>query len=223
MCRKVKENPDVVAAQSHLEIAKDDQAAGHAAAEQKVLDDAKVEAYAKAIAQTRCVDKGGAHLTRMVELKKIVQEIRRRTADEGGDGNTGADARGAANDAQLLKPLQDITNALAMAADKLKNLLKRIAETGQEEKDESDSSDSDDSAAENPGNKDDLSFLGIPVATLKSGSSFGDIALLKHCKRTASIVAGARRDSAEHFFGSNALHCTAMARILIPAECSAVS
>ena len=25
------------------------------------------------------------------------------------------------------------------------------------------------------------------------------------------------------FFGSNALHCTAMARILIPAECSAVS
>ena len=33
----------------------------------------------------------------------------------------------------------------------------------------------------------------------------------------------ARRDSAEHFFRSNALHCTAMARILIPAECSAVS
>ena len=28
---------------------------------------------------------------------------------------------------------------------------------------------------------------------------------------------------AEHFFGSNALHCTAMARTLIPAECSAVS
>ena len=33
----------------------------------------------------------------------------------------------------------------------------------------------------------------------------------------------ARRDSAEHFFRSNALHCTATARILIPAECSAVS
>ena len=33
----------------------------------------------------------------------------------------------------------------------------------------------------------------------------------------------ARQNFAEHFFGSNALHCTAMARILIPAECSAVS
>ena len=33
----------------------------------------------------------------------------------------------------------------------------------------------------------------------------------------------ARRDSAEHFFRSNALYCTATARILIPAECSAVS
>ena len=33
----------------------------------------------------------------------------------------------------------------------------------------------------------------------------------------------ARRDFAEHFFGSNALHRTATARVLIPAECSAVS
>ena len=33
----------------------------------------------------------------------------------------------------------------------------------------------------------------------------------------------ARRDSAEHFFRSNTLHCTATARMLIPAECSAVS
>ena len=33
----------------------------------------------------------------------------------------------------------------------------------------------------------------------------------------------ARQDFAEHFFGSNALQCTATARILIPAECSAVS
>ena len=33
----------------------------------------------------------------------------------------------------------------------------------------------------------------------------------------------ARQLFAEHFFRSNALHCTATARILIPAECSAVS
>ena len=33
----------------------------------------------------------------------------------------------------------------------------------------------------------------------------------------------ARQHFAEHFFRSNALHCTATARILIPAECSAVS
>ena len=33
----------------------------------------------------------------------------------------------------------------------------------------------------------------------------------------------ARQTFAEHFFGSSALHCTATARILIPAECSAVS
>ena len=33
----------------------------------------------------------------------------------------------------------------------------------------------------------------------------------------------ARQHFAEHFFGSSALHCTATARILIPAECSAVS
>ena len=33
----------------------------------------------------------------------------------------------------------------------------------------------------------------------------------------------ARQDFAEHFFRSNALQCTATARILIPAECSAVS
>jgi len=32
-----------------------------------------------------------------------------------------------------------------------------------------------------------------------------------------------RRDFAEHYFRSNALHCTATARVLIPAECSAVS
>ena len=32
----------------------------------------------------------------------------------------------------------------------------------------------------------------------------------------------ARQNFAEHFFGSNALHCTATARMLIPAECSAV-
>ena len=32
----------------------------------------------------------------------------------------------------------------------------------------------------------------------------------------------ARRDSAEHFFRSNALHCTATARVLILAECSAI-
>ena len=33
----------------------------------------------------------------------------------------------------------------------------------------------------------------------------------------------ARQDFAEHFFRSNALHCTAMARVLIPAQCSAIS
>ena len=33
----------------------------------------------------------------------------------------------------------------------------------------------------------------------------------------------ARQDFAEHYLRSNALHCTATARILIPAECSAVS
>ena len=33
----------------------------------------------------------------------------------------------------------------------------------------------------------------------------------------------ARQTFAENFFRSNALHCTATARILIPAECSAVS
>ena len=33
----------------------------------------------------------------------------------------------------------------------------------------------------------------------------------------------ARQDFAEHFFRSNALHCTATARMLIPAECSAIS
>ena len=33
----------------------------------------------------------------------------------------------------------------------------------------------------------------------------------------------ARQLFAEHFFRSNALHCTATARVLIPAECSAVS
>ena len=33
----------------------------------------------------------------------------------------------------------------------------------------------------------------------------------------------ARQFFAEHYFRSNALHCTATARILIPAECSAVS
>ena len=33
----------------------------------------------------------------------------------------------------------------------------------------------------------------------------------------------ARQHFAEHFFRSNAPHCTATARILIPAECSAVS
>ena len=33
----------------------------------------------------------------------------------------------------------------------------------------------------------------------------------------------ARQHFAEHYFGSNALHCTATARILIPAECSAIS
>ena len=38
-----------------------------------------------------------------------------------------------------------------------------------------------------------------------------------------TLVFVARRDSAEHFFRSSALHCTATARILIPAECSAVS
>ena len=37
------------------------------------------------------------------------------------------------------------------------------------------------------------------------------------------FVTAARRDSAEHFFRSNVLHYTATARILIPAECSAVS
>ena len=39
------------------------------------------------------------------------------------------------------------------------------------------------------------------------------------------IVGGhtARQLFAEHYFRSNALHCTATARILIPAECSAVS
>ena len=36
-------------------------------------------------------------------------------------------------------------------------------------------------------------------------------------------VMHARRDSAEHFFRSNALHCTARTCILIPAQCSAIS
>ena len=37
------------------------------------------------------------------------------------------------------------------------------------------------------------------------------------------LVDMARQLFAEHYFRSNALHCTATARILIPAECSAVS
>ena len=40
---------------------------------------------------------------------------------------------------------------------------------------------------------------------------------------TFGLTSIARRDSAEHFFRSNALHCTATALILIPAECSAIS
>ena len=39
----------------------------------------------------------------------------------------------------------------------------------------------------------------------------------------AKVMDAARQDFADHFFRSNALHCTATARILIPAECSAIS
>ena len=44
-------------------------------------------------------------------------------------------------------------------------------------------------------------------------------------KYSGAAVVGtkvARRDFAEHFFRSITLHCTATARVLIPAECSAV-
>ena len=40
---------------------------------------------------------------------------------------------------------------------------------------------------------------------------------------TYYVGLSARQNFAEHVFGSNALHCTATARILIPAECAAVS
>ena len=44
-----------------------------------------------------------------------------------------------------------------------------------------------------------------------------------HTRRMYGSLYNARRDFAEHFFRSNALHCTDTARVFIPAQCSAVS
>ena len=66
------------------------------------------------------------------------------------------------------------------------------------------------------GARKDMTMTAMTAAEVKADE-------VHYYEHALGIFYCARRDSAEHFFRSNALHCTATARVLIPAECSAIS
>ena len=77
----------------------------------------------------------------------------------------------------------------------------------------------------------DEATRGLDTCTSPSDNTLDDCPANAICRKMGplrykvyySIADHARQLFAEHYFRSNALHCTATARILIPAECSAVS